>query len=52
MTGQTITPSIEVDARDRTFRLYAPARLPASDGVPLVVVLHRGVRSVAQAEKT
>lgn len=49
--GETVIHSIEVDGRARSFRLYTPAGLPASDGVPLVVVLHGGLGSAEQAEE-
>lgn len=49
--GETLIHSIEVDGRARSFRLHTPAGLPASDGVPLVVVLHGGLGSAEQAEE-
>jgi polyhydroxybutyrate depolymerase len=48
VTGTSIH-TIRVDNRDRTYRLYAPAGLPAS--APLVVMLHGGFGSTAQAER-
>ena len=41
--------TIKVGNRDRTYRLYEPAGLPAS--APLVVMLHGGFGSAAQAER-
>lgn len=41
--------TIKVNNRDRTYRLYKPAGLPAS--APLVVMLHGGFASAAQAER-
>jgi polyhydroxybutyrate depolymerase len=42
--------TISVGGHDRTYRLYKPAGLPAS--APLVVMLHGGFGSGAQAEKS
>ena len=42
--------TISVGGRDRTYRLYKPAGLPAS--APLVVVMHGGFGSAAQAERS
>jgi polyhydroxybutyrate depolymerase len=39
------------DLGERTFRTYRPASLPAGRPVPLVVVLHGGAGSGAQAER-
>jgi polyhydroxybutyrate depolymerase len=45
----TSVHSLTVGARDRTYRLYKPAGLPAS--APLVVMLHGWSASAKQAEK-
>ena len=42
--------TISVGGHDRTYRLYKPAGLPAS--APLVVMLHGGFGSAAQAERS
>ena len=42
--------SITVDGRNRTFRLYRPAKLSLSAPVPLVVMLHGALGSGRQAE--
>ena len=42
--------TISVGGHDRTYRLYKPTGLPAS--APLVVMLHGGFGSGAQAEKS
>jgi polyhydroxybutyrate depolymerase len=39
------------DLGERTFRAYRPASLPSGRSVPLVVVLHGGAGSGAQAER-
>jgi polyhydroxybutyrate depolymerase len=48
VTGTSIH-TIKVDGRDRTYRLYRPAGLPAS--APLVVMLHGGFGNGEQAER-
>jgi len=45
----TSAHTIKVGGRDRTYRLYKPAGLPAS--APLVVVLHGAFGNAAQAER-
>ena len=42
--------TISVGGHDRTYRLYKPAGLPTS--APLVVMLHGGFGSAAQAERS
>lgn len=41
---------LTVNGQQRTYRMYRPASLPATGGVPLVVVLHGAVGTGAQAE--
>jgi polyhydroxybutyrate depolymerase len=48
VTGTSIH-TIKVHNSDRSYRLYKPAGLPAS--APLVVMLHGGLASAAQAER-
>jgi polyhydroxybutyrate depolymerase len=48
----TTTHTIVVDGRERSFRLYRPASLPASAPAPLVVMLHGALGSSRQAEST
>ncbi|MBB5868831.1 polyhydroxybutyrate depolymerase [Allocatelliglobosispora scoriae] len=43
--------SITVDDRERTFGLYAPRSLPSGSAVPLVVMLHGGFGTGAQAQE-
>jgi polyhydroxybutyrate depolymerase len=48
VTGTSVH-TIKVDGRDRTYRLYRPARLPAS--APLVVMMHGYSGSATEAER-
>ncbi|GAA3446539.1 alpha/beta hydrolase family esterase [Planomonospora venezuelensis] len=48
--GRTTVHTITVDGRERGYRLYRPASLPAK--APLVVMLHGGFGSARQAERS
>ncbi|MBG0830230.1 polyhydroxybutyrate depolymerase [Planomonospora sp. ID67723] len=48
--GRTTVHTIAVDGRERGYRLYRPASLPAK--APLVVMLHGGFGSARQAERS
>ncbi|GII03616.1 extracellular catalytic domain type 1 short-chain-length polyhydroxyalkanoate depolymerase [Planobispora takensis] len=48
--GTTTVHTITVDGRERSYRLYRPASLPAN--APLVVMLHGGFGSARQAERS
>jgi polyhydroxybutyrate depolymerase len=49
-TGEQLAHGPQLVGRERTFRLYRPAGLPASAPVPLVVMLHGAAGSGGQAE--
>lgn len=51
--GATLTRTIRTaDGRERTYRLYVPASLPADTPAPLLIALHGGTGSGRQFQET
>ncbi|MEU8086644.1 PHB depolymerase family esterase [Micromonospora sp. NPDC049101] len=50
MPSGTSTHTLVIDGQERGFRLYLPANLARSTGVPLVVMLHGALGTGSQAE--